>query len=44
MQLISGNVAHPVDFNQVAITILNELANGEALQLFVTPHEDSPMK
>jgi hypothetical protein len=44
MQHISGNVAHTVDFIQGAITIILALALGEALKLFVTPHEEQPMK
>jgi hypothetical protein len=40
---ISGNVAHTVDFIQGAITIILALALGEALKLFVTPHEEKPM-
>lgn len=44
MQQISGNVAHTVDFIQGAITIILALALGEALKLFVTPHEEKPMK
>jgi hypothetical protein len=43
MKEISGNVAHTVDFIQGAITIILALALGEALKLFVTPHEDKPM-
>lgn len=44
MQHISGNVAHTVDFMQGAVTIILALALGEALKLFVTPHEETPMK
>jgi hypothetical protein len=40
---ISGNVAHTVDFMQGAITIIFALALGEALKLFVSGHEDSPL-
>lgn len=43
MREISGNVAHTVDFIQGAITIILALALGEALKLFVTPHEDKPL-
>lgn len=42
MQHISGNVAHTVDFIQGAITIVLALALGEALKLFVTPHNEKP--
>src|SRR6185437_10824136 len=43
MEHISGNVAHTVDFMQGAITIIFALALGEALKLFVSGHEDSPI-
>lgn len=43
MQHIGGNVAHTVDFMQGAITIIFALALGEALKLFVSGHEDSPI-
>lgn len=43
MEHISGNVAHTVDFIQGAITIILALALGEALKLFVTPHQDKPL-
>jgi len=43
MQHISGNVAHTVDFMQGAITIIFALALGEALKMFVSGHDDTPM-
>lgn len=41
---ISGNVAHTVDFMQGAITIIFALALGEALKLFVSGHDDTPLQ
>jgi len=43
MKEISSNVIHTVDFIQGAITIILALALGEALKLFVTPHEEKPL-
>jgi hypothetical protein len=40
---ISGNVAHTVDFFQGATTIIFALALGEALKMFVTGHEETPV-
>ena len=40
---IGGNVAHTVDFMQGAVTIIFALALGEALKLFVSGREDTPL-
>ncbi|HZD91014.1 MAG TPA: hypothetical protein VE224_13010 [Pseudolabrys sp.] len=44
MQHIGGNVVHTVNFMQGAITTIMALALGEALKVFVSGHDDTPLQ